>query len=201
LWRVVLYLLGKRRGLGEGGQCGRLCPSCGGSKGYYANSCRRCQNRTRIGDGNPNWKGGRVFVVGRRVAVYAPGHPEAKLLGGTHALRYRMVASDMLGRPLRPGEVVHHKNGDETDDRPENLEVMTDSAHMRAHLVARRNPITGQNLPKGAPMPATPDRRKPCAHCGNIFEPNPHHRRRQRFCSKSCVYAGRRQTRPQGITA
>lgn len=38
-----------------------------------------------------------------------------------------------IGRHLEPGEVVHHINGDSTDDRPENLRLYEGQAdHMRA---------------------------------------------------------------------
>ncbi len=50
---------------------------------------------------------------------------------------HRLVAEKMLGRKLEYDEVVHHKDGDKTNNHPSNLEVMTRGEHTKHHLKIR----------------------------------------------------------------
>jgi len=85
---------------------------------------------------NPNWqasvekqrKGGKIRADGR-VDVYWRGR---------YRPRARVVMEKHLGRELLPTEHVHHINEDPTDDRVENLMVLSQSEHMALHEQLRR---------------------------------------------------------------
>ena len=53
---------------------------------------------------------------------------------------HREIIESFLGRKLESWEHVHHINGDSLDNRPENLQVVSNSEHQRLELRLRRLP-------------------------------------------------------------
>lgn len=97
------------------------CSGTSVAKGYCENHYRRnLKHGTPLG-GKPTPSGrGYVNKDGYRL-VPDPNRP------GTNILEHRLVMSNHLGRSLLRTETVHHKNGNRSDNRLENLELFSSS--------------------------------------------------------------------------
>lgn len=72
----------------------------------------------------------KVFISGYWY-IYSPYHPNCTKKG--YVAEHRLVAEKMIGRFINKDEDVHHINGNKTDNRPENLMVLSHSDHMKLH--------------------------------------------------------------------
>lgn len=79
------------------------------------------------GDRNPAWSGGRRPRVDGYIEVWTPGGVR---------LEHQVVMERVLGRPLQPGEVVHHIDENKGNNDPSNLMLTTQAEHIREHLPA-----------------------------------------------------------------
>ena len=82
--------------------------------------------------GESHWK----FRKGRSTCngyetIRIPEHPFANKRG--YVFEHRLVVEKHIGRYLKPDEKVHHINGNRTDNRIENLIIMTHKDHLRLH--------------------------------------------------------------------
>ena len=67
----------------------------------------------------------RVFVLG---AGYIYIRVKDKRIA-----QHRYIMEQVLGRKLETDEIVHHKNGIKTDNRIENLQLVTKTTHRAFH--------------------------------------------------------------------
>ena len=129
----------------------------------FKNNCcsKQCANKAKsmlyAGSGNhqygikgslnASWKGGKHLSGYGYAYEYVPDHPFSDKDG--YMFAHRLIAEKFLltdetsvvvdgKKYLNPELVVHHKNMDRLDNRPENLQIMTKSEHQSYH--GRLNP-------------------------------------------------------------
>lgn len=104
--------------------CGRPPKARGLCKGHYHRLLRHGDVRAdvpiRVVTG-----AGSISHGYRKVPV--PRHLRHLTRGETPVAEHRFEMAKHLGRPLEPHEVVHHRNGNRTDNRIENLELWSTS--------------------------------------------------------------------------
>lgn len=111
-------------------------------------------------------------------ALHIPDHPQAiktpRMYGWVY--EHRVVAEDMLGRPLHEDEEVHHLDEDKLNNHPENLLVLPCSQHLKLHAWLRRLGIDPKNYPT-----------KICLNCSKVISHT-----LISFCGPDCASVGRR---------
>lgn len=100
----------------------------------------KCTGAAQRGEANPSWAGGTRRHARGYIWRYVPDHPDADVRGCV--LEHRLVMESVIGRRLRPEEVVHHINRVKDDNRPENLQLLPNqAAHSRLHKAEDRKAI------------------------------------------------------------
>ena len=83
-----------------------------------------------------NWKGEKCITSHGYVSVYNPDHPHAGKKKRVY--EHILVMENHIGRYLEKGEVVHHINGNKSDNRIENLMLLTNSEHVKLHAKLKK---------------------------------------------------------------
>ena len=91
-------------------------------------------NFVKHGADHPSWKGGKLLDKNGYFLIHDPKHPRSKKRN-SYVLEHILIMESYLGRRLKDNEIVHHKNQIKTDNRIENLQLMTDSQHKSLHTL------------------------------------------------------------------
>ena len=91
----------------------------------------------KTGNQSPAWNGGRKVRNDGYIFVYVPDHPFAISSGRdrrrVYVLEHRIVMEQHLHRYLDPSEVVHHIDGDNTNNVIDNLRLYSSQSEHISH--------------------------------------------------------------------
>jgi hypothetical protein len=95
----------------------------------------RARARELSGENHPGWKGGhKSKASGYRIVC----------INGKRELEHRVIMAEVLGRPLRSDEQVHHIDGNRANNDPSNLVIVDASEHTK--ITAKRHHTSWRRL-------------------------------------------------------
>ena len=111
---------------------------------YYCSA--KCKNKVQRlgGELSPSWKGGRRMYPSQKGYVMLRVAPNKRMF------EHRFLMEKHLGRKLKVGEVVHHINGNPSDNRVENLVVCRSAGYHTSTYHPRKYSADGRFIPKSA---------------------------------------------------
>lgn len=128
--------------------------------------------------------------------VFLPDHPKAMKNANWSGYVYEHIAvvEEMLGRPLHTNEVVHHLNGDRSNNKSHNLLVLERSQHAKLHMWLSAGAPGSESFRENGEnsLKANFDPAKYCKVCGNTLQDD-----RNESCSVTCnALLNRKVVRP-----
>lgn len=123
----------RAEGVKLAGERGRLGSGMRGKQRIFTEAHKRKIAAARLGSGCG-------------VSVKPNGYREITTGENKGKGEHRVIVEGHLGRFLGPDECVHHRNHDRSDNRIENLEVMSRSKHARLHAFERLPNMTRDRL-------------------------------------------------------
>lgn len=110
--------------------------------------------------------------------LYRPDHPAAQTCENWKGWVYEhvMIAEEMIGRRLRDDEVVHHLDGDRTNNRYSNLLVLENGQHSKLHKwIDQGCQFTPHEINTG-------NNNKYCERCNKTLQ-----LKQKKWCSPECT--------------
>jgi len=129
---------------GEARYIWQACKDCGkerwvqlGKRGPRKLRCYACAMKSQRGQGNPNWKGGKIGAGAGGSYVAIKLQPDDFFFSMAdhqgYVLEHRLIMARKLGRCLQPWEKVHHKDGNRSHNVDSNLKLTTAGSHAIEH--------------------------------------------------------------------